>query len=83
MKQKKNIKLKNVRLTKTADNAFKGSHPNGIIEGTVREGFELVPPTIGEAYWVGNYFRTSPVTMILGNGKFRTLYSTYKIKYIK
>ncbi len=75
---------KRVRLTKLSDDAFDGNHPNGIYEGYIKEGIELVPPTVGERYYVGlaSNFSTSPVTKIINKNKFKTMYSTYKLEYL-
>lgn len=72
---------KKVKLTKLSDDAFAGNHPNGINTGYVKEGYELVPPTIGERYFVGNTFSTSPVTEIIDKNTFKSTYSTYQIEY--
>jgi len=73
---------KKVRLTKLVDTTFNGKHPNGINEGYVKEGQELVPPTIGERYYVGLTFSTSPVLKINKNGTIETTYSIYKLEYV-
>jgi hypothetical protein len=89
MSKLKNIKInidilkKKVRITKLSDDRFKGNHPNNINEGYVKEGYILESPTIGERFYVGNNFSTSPVTSELKGGIFKTIYSTYKLEYIK
>lgn len=80
--EENNIKLKRIKLTKLSDEVFNGSHPNNINPGFQMEGYELIPPTIGESYWVSNNWRTSTVTKIMDNGKFKTLNSTYKLEYL-
>ena len=72
---------KRVRLTKLSDDHFDGKHPNGIFEGYVKEGTEIVPPTVGEMYWLDN-FHTSVVQKIIDKNTFKTTYSTYKIEYL-
>ncbi len=73
--------MKNVILTKLSDDRFNGSHPNGINEGYIKKGIEIEIPTIGDNYWVGGNWRTSPVTEIIDENTFKTLNSTYKIEY--
>lgn len=70
-----------VRITKLTDHKFNGKHPNGINEGFVKQGAEIEPPQIGERYYVGLDFSTSPVTKIT-KGTIKTTYSTYKLEYI-
>jgi len=72
---------KAIRLTKLSDDVFEGKHPNNIQEGYTRRGIMIVPPTIGERFWLQN-FSTSPVTKIINKHKFKTMYSTYKIEYL-
>lgn len=57
-------------------------HKGNIDIGFKKEGNELVPPTLGEAYWVGNAWRTSPVIEIISPTKFKTMNSIYEIEYI-
>lgn len=86
MKTKIDKKLKKVTLTKLSDDAFNGNHPNGVYAGRVIKGLELNPPTIGERYVVycPDGFSTSPVTELPNeNGIFKTMYSTYKLEYVK
>ena len=78
---KKKIILKKVSIIKLSDDKFNNNHPNGINTGYKKSGVELVPPTIGEAYWVGNNWRTSTVIEIINKRIFKTLNSTYKITY--
>ncbi len=75
---------KKVKLTKLSDDTFKRlglNHPNAIEEGFTKTGLELVPPTVGERYWVGN-FSTSPVVKIIDKNTFKSTYSTYQIEYL-
>lgn len=77
--------MKKVKLTKLTDDFFKQIgelHPNGINEGYVRTGVEIEPPTIGERYYVGHDFSTSPVVKINDDGTIKTTYSTYSITYL-
>lgn len=86
MKTKIDRKLKKVTLTKLSDDAFNGNHPNGVYAGMVIKGLELVPPTIGERYVVHcpDGFSTSIVTELPNKkGIFKTMYSTYQLKYNK
>ncbi len=78
----KKIRVKQIRLIKISDDVFEGKHPNGIYEGYSRVGSMIVPPTIGERFWL-NAFSTSPVTKIISKFKFKTMYSTYKIEYLE
>lgn len=87
MEEYKNYKIpvsigKKVKITKLSDDAFDGEHPNGIYEGYIKIGDELVPPTVGERYWIGNYWSTSPVVKIIDKNTIKTTYSTYKIEYL-
>lgn len=70
-----------VRITKIIDHEFNGNHPNGINTGFIKQGVEVEPPQIGERYYVGLNFSTSPVTKIT-KGTIKTTYSTYKLEYI-
>lgn len=75
--------MKTVRITKVSDDAFGGNHPNGINQGYTASGFELNgKPTIGYRYHVGDKFSTSIVVAIISKTTFKTLYSTYKLKYM-
>jgi rhodanese-related sulfurtransferase len=77
--------LRPIILTKLTDDVFNGNHPNGIHEGYVVKGHEILPPKIGERYIVvcSRGFSTSIVTKVLdNNGIFKTTYSTYQIKYL-
>lgn len=74
--------MKKIRVIKLSDNRFNGLHPNGIHAGYIKSGEELAPPTIGEPYWVGIGWRTSPVTKIINSRIFETENSTYKIEYL-
>lgn len=79
-------KLKKVILTKISDDTFNGNHPNGIYTGMVIKGLELNPPTVGERYVVHcqDGFSTSIVTRKPNkDGIFKTMYSTYKLEYVK
>jgi len=80
--EENNIKLKRIKLTKLSDEVFNGLHPNNINPGFEIEGYELIPVIINEPYWVGTNWRTSTVTKIMDNGKFKTLNSTYKLEYL-
>ena len=40
-------------------------------------------PTVGERFWVGYDYRTSPVVEILPDNKFRTLNSVYHWEILK
>lgn len=85
MESKTKTKGKKVRITKLSDDYFKNvgeEHPNGIYEGYVKKGIELKPPTVGERYYIGIGFSTSPVTKIIDENTIKTTYSTYKIEYI-
>lgn len=75
------------KLTKISDDAFNGSHPNGIDAGYTKT-FNGIPalPIVGERYYFGyGGFSTSLVTEILSKDDkgftFKTLYSTYKVEY--
>ncbi len=72
---------KRIKLTKISDDEFNGQHPNGINEGYTKTGDMLVPPTVGERFWLGR-FSTSPVVKVISKTKFKTVYSTYQIEYL-
>lgn len=81
--------MKRIKLTKISDDEFQGNHPNGIYEGYCVDGFMSVKPKVGYRFSVfysklNPGFTTSTVTKKLNkDGIFKTLYSTYKIEYIK
>lgn len=81
----KKSELKLIILDKLSDDAFNGNHPNNIQQGYTKRGLMLVPPIVGQRFWLDN-FSTSVVTKILKTTnksiKFKTLYSTYKITYV-
>ena len=52
-------------------------HPNNIEEGAVIVGEFMRNPIVGQAFWVGNYWRTSVVTEIIGPKMFKTMNSIY------
>jgi hypothetical protein len=62
-----------------------GEHPHFVL-GTLREGWELVRPSVGERYFIftdaGAVFRSSRVTHV-ENGTFQTRNSTYAIRVIE
>jgi hypothetical protein len=67
-----------VKIEKIADNVFDGHHPAGVYVGTVKEGALLEMPTIGNNFWVGASWRTSPVVEIIDETTFKTKNSTYR-----
>ena len=73
----------NITIVKLTDDEFDGYHPNGIYAGYVKTGICTNPPTIGDRFYIGYSFSTSPVTELIDNLTFKTLYSTYKIKNIE
>lgn len=76
--------MKKIRLTKIIDDAFEGNHPNGINVGYVKEGFISREPELGERFYIGASFSTSPVTQLPdADGIFKTTYSTYKLETIE
>jgi hypothetical protein len=67
-----------ITLTKTKE------LPDAEVSGNIPEGFtkdgELIAePEVGRAFWLGGYWRTSPVTEIIDKDTFKTLNSIYKI----
>lgn len=75
--------MKRVRITKISDDAFMGMHPNGIDVGYVKEGTIQREPELGERFYIGGSFSTSPVTQLPDSeGVFKTTYSTYKLETI-
>jgi hypothetical protein len=71
-------------LRKLSDDMFEGNHPNSIYAGDVRKGHYNNQPEVGVRFYFGTgkdhvreHLRTSTVTEILGEGKFKTLNSTY------
>jgi len=52
--------------------------PNNIPVGDIHSGLFIGEPVVGEAFWVGNHWRTSPVVEILSENTFRTFNSIYK-----
>lgn len=73
-----------VKITKLSDDHFEGNHPNGINTGFVKEGIIFDKPKVGEMFHVGfSGFHTSKVTDIIDENTFKTIYSTYKIEYLK
>ena len=85
--------MKRIRLTKITDDAFNGNHPNGIYEGYSIEGEINTLPKIGERFYpeqrqkmdlYHRSFSTSIVTEELDKDNiFKTMYSTYKIEFLK
>jgi hypothetical protein len=69
--------MKIIILEKLAE-APDPKHPNNIPVGEIHEGMFRTPPTVGDAFWVGFHWRTSPVVEILSDNTFRTLNSIYK-----
>lgn len=53
-------------------------HPNNIDEGFEVTGFMTSEPIVGEPFWVGLRWRTSPVTEILSENTFKTYNSIYQ-----
>lgn len=72
-----------IRLTKIKDLRFDGNHPNNINEGYVKEGEMLKPLTIGERFYVGMWFSTSPVVKTNNDNTFETENSLYRIDFIQ
>jgi hypothetical protein len=52
-------------------------HPQNIKVGFEKSGEFIKHPVVGETFWVGDFWRTSPVTKILSNNIFETLNSVY------
>ena len=74
-----------VKLTKV-ENSMGKPHPNNLESGYTIEGNELKKLAVGESYSVKNdtnFFISSTVTEVLGDGVFKTRNSTYKIDYLK
>lgn len=71
-----------IRLTKLkeSDNPL---HPNNIEPGYVKEGEFHNEPTVGEPFWVGNWWRTSIVKEVLDANTFRTCNSIYRFEIIE
>lgn len=69
-----------VRITKLKE-VENPRHPNNIPEGFEKEGPMIVPPEVGERFYVGS-LSTSPVQEILSGSTFRTLNSVYEWKVI-
>lgn len=80
------FKNQNVRIVKLIDTKFEGNHPNGIVEGTEKEG-KLIVFEVGQSVLLTTekiYFETSEVTSINENlGMFFTKNSLYKIELIE
>lgn len=72
---------KKIKLTKLAE-APNPLHPNNIEVGFEKIGLNMGEPVVGEPYWVGMGWRTSPVVEIIDPTTFRTLNSIYKIEYL-
>ena len=53
-------------------------HPNNKEVGYIKIGEFVKEPVIGESFWVGRDWRTSPVTEIINKNIFKTLNSIYK-----
>ncbi len=75
------------QVIKISDDYYKGNHPNGVGKGSKFTGYTNTKPTKGERFLLIieklTIFSTSPVVCMLDSTTFKTLYSTYKIKYIK
>jgi len=80
-----------VKVNKLTDDAFDGEHPNGILEGSMREGVAFLGvPVVDRSFNISygsKVFSTSTITEILeeteSGGKFKTLNSTYSWEIIK
>ncbi len=73
--------MKKIKLTKISD-VEKPYHPNNIESGFIKEGDMLIPPTVGESFWVGNNWRTSCVEEVISKTEFKTMNSHYKIEFL-
>jgi hypothetical protein len=75
------IVARNIKLTKVKEmeDAYA---PHNIEVGREVTGAFIIPPTVGEAFWVGNHWRTSTVKEVLPEQTFRTLNSVYKYEFI-
>ncbi len=63
-----------IRLTKLKE-LPDAEHPNNIEEGFEKIGEFIGKPEVGEAFWLGMNWRTSPVTELLEDNTFKTLNS--------
>lgn len=69
------MKIKLIKIQELED----ALHPNNIKEGFEIEGILYKEPTIGESFYVNNYWSTSAVKEIIDNDTFKTYSSIYKI----
>jgi len=73
------MKIKLEKLKELPD----AKHSNNIEVGYVKEGDFIKTPEIGEAFWCGNWYRTSPVKEIIDEQTFKTCNSIYRWSFIE
>jgi uncharacterized protein with PIN domain len=57
-------------------------HPNNIPVNFTKIGEFMEAPKVGEAFWVGNNWRTSLVTEIIDSHTFKTMNSIYRYSFV-
>lgn len=80
MTKEKNSPAK-IRITKIEE-LSDAVHPGNIPVGYTQVGNFISFPTVGERFYVGDSFSTSPVQEVLTEGKFKTFNSIYQIDII-
>lgn len=68
-----------IRLTKIKERED-AKHPRNISVGFEKYGIMVSEPEVGETFWIGTSFRTSPVTRIIDENTFETMNSIYHIE---